>query len=230
MKVLIIEDEDALRENLQQELSQKGYVVETAKDGREGQYQALEYPYDALIVDLGLPHISGLDLIQAVREQGKSTPVLVLTARGQWQDKVKALELGADDYVVKPFHFEELFARLNALIRRTGGWSQPQLKCGPISLDTITQLVKVEERSIDLTAYEYKVLEYLMMNPGKIVSKTELTEHLYSQDFDRDSNVIEVFVGRLRKKLALDDTLKPIETIRGRGYRFSLTPDEDGAG
>lgn len=225
MRILIVEDENTLRNMLFQSLSDRGYVVEVAEDGEEGLYLGKEYPFDAAIVDLGLPKVDGLNLISSLREAGVSMPILILTARSLWQDKVKGLEMGGDDYLVKPFHFEELHARLNALIRRSSGWSQPVLACGPIRLDSLSQQVHVGGNLIELTAYEYKVLEYLMYHPGKIVSKTELTEHLYHQDFDRESNVIEVFIGRLRRKIDPHDDLKPIETLRGRGYRFTLAPD-----
>jgi len=169
-----------------------------------------------------LPGMSGMELITKLREAGKTYPVLILTARDRWQDKVEGLQAGADDYVVKPFHTEEVLARLSALLRRTGGFSEAVLKAGSIALDTRSQEVSVDELPVELTSFEYRVLEYLMLNSGKVVSKTELTESLYDQDYERDSNVIEVFVGRLRKKLDPKNTLKPIETLRGRGYRFAL--------
>jgi two-component system response regulator PhoP len=169
-----------------------------------------------------LPDLSGIEVIRGWRKQDKRFPVLILTARGRWQDKVEGLEAGADDYLVKPFHVEELLARVNALLRRAAGLAQPMVSCGPIQLDTAAQAVRVDKRTLELTAYEYKVLEYLILHAGEVVSKTTLTEHVYDQDFDRDSNVIEVFIGRLRKKLDPDDRFKPIETLRGRGYRFTL--------
>ena len=162
----------------------------------------------------------------ALRQEGRKFPILILTARDRWQEKVSGLQAGADDYVVKPFHMEELLARVNALLRRAAGWAQPVLRGGPVTLDTRSQQVCVGERTVDLTSYEYRVLEHLMMSAGKVVSKTELTESLYEQDFDRDSNVIEVFVGRLRRKLDPDNALRPIETLRGRGYRFALAQTE----
>ena len=171
--------------------------------------------------------MSGLDLLQRLRAEGKKYPILILTARSSWQDKVEGLKHGADDYLVKPFHVEELLARLNALMRRASGWTRPVLECGPISLDTTAQAVTVNEQAVDLTSYEYKVLEYLMLHAGELVSKADLTEHIYQQDFDRDSNVLEVFIGRLRRKLDPEGTLKPIETVRGRGYRFAI-PRTDG--
>jgi two-component system response regulator PhoP len=166
--------------------------------------------------------MSGLDLIREVRKAGKSYPILILTARDRWQDKVDGLDAGADDYVVKPFQFEEIIARVNALLRRSGGWASSELIAGPVSLDLSRQEVKVNGRAIELTSFEYKIIEYLMVRAGQVISKTELTERLYDQDFERDSNVIEVFVGRLRKKLDPDNTIRPIETLRGRGYRFDL--------
>lgn len=222
MNVLIIEDEDQLREQLKNRLSEEGFAVEAAANGNEGLYQGNEYPFDVAIVDIGLPDISGIDVIRQWRSEGKSLPVLILTARGRWQEKVEGLEAGADDYMVKPFEPEELLARLRALIRRSSGWSNSELECGPINLNMTTQEVKVNDKLIELTAFEYKVLEYLMLNDGKVVTKTTLTEHIYQQDYDRDSNVIEVFVGRLRKKLDPDNEFKPIETLRGRGYRFTI--------
>jgi two-component system response regulator PhoP len=181
---------------------------------------------DLAVVDLGLPKLDGIEVVKRWRAAGKRFPVLILTARGRWQDKVEGLEAGGDDYLVKPFHVEELLARINALTRRAAGWSQPTLRCGPVALDTRSQQVTVSGAPIDLTTYEYKVLQFLMLRAGEVVSKTDLTEHLYDQDFDRDSNVIEVFVGRLRKKLDPDGTLEPIETLRGRGYRLTLARAE----
>ena len=223
MRLLIIEDEPNIREQLQQYLQQQGYAVDTAEDGRSGLFMGTEYPFDLAIVDLGLPKISGIDVIQQWREQGKTFPILILTARGKWQDKVQGLEAGADDYLVKPFHNEELLARTRALLRRASGVSQPLIQFDSISINTSQQTVSVDEVELELTAYEYKVIEYLVMNSDKVISKTELTEHIYEQDFDRDSNVIEVFIGRLRKKLDPEGRLKPIETLRGRGYRWNLT-------
>jgi two-component system response regulator PhoP len=203
-------------------LADAGFAVEQAADGKEGLYCAQEYPIDLAIIDLGLPEISGLDIIRKTREGGKSYPILILTARDRWQDKVDGLDAGADDYVVKPFQFEEVIARVNALLRRSGGWASSEMIAGPVSLDLSRQEVKVHEVAIELTSFEYKILEYLMIRAGQVISKTELTERLYDQDFERDSNVIEVFVGRLRKKLDPDNSIKPIETLRGRGYRFGL--------
>jgi len=221
VRILVVEDEELLRSQLAERLKQAGYAVEQAPDGEEGLYIGEELPLDLAIVDLGLPGLSGIELIRRLRAAGKAFPILILTARGNWQDKVEGLEAGADDYVVKPFHVEEVLARLNALLRRSTGWSQPVLELGPIRIDTSSQQVQVEGRGVELTAYEYKVLEYLAMHRGEVVSKTTLTEHIYEQDYDRDSNVLEVFVGRLRRKLDPGGEYRPIETLRGRGYRFN---------
>lgn len=222
MRLLVVEDEGLLRRHLEQELSGEGYVVDAAEDGKTGLYYATEYGYDAAIIDLGLPEIDGISLIQQVRAAGKEFPILILTARGDWQDKVGGLEAGADDYVVKPVRMEEILARLNALLRRAAGFAKPKLEFGLLSLDISTKRLTVNDENVELTAYEYKMLEYLMLHPGQVISKAELTEHLYAQDYDRDSNVLEVFVRRLRQKLDPHQTLKPIETVRGQGYRFSL--------
>jgi two-component system response regulator PhoP len=222
MRILIIEDEAPLLERVATQLREQGYAVDTAADGRNGLYLGQEYPLDAAVVDLGLPDLSGIEVIRRWRTAGRRFPILILTARGRWQDKVEGLEAGADDYLVKPFYMEELLARLRALIRRTGGWTQAVLACGPIALDTGAQQVTLVGQPVELTAYEYKLLEYLMLHAGSVISKTELTEHLYQEDEDRDSNVLEVLVGRLRRKLDPDRALNPIETLRGRGYRFRL--------
>ncbi|MCG7975712.1 MAG: response regulator transcription factor [Candidatus Thiodiazotropha taylori] len=222
MRVLLVEDEAEIRDPLAARLAETGYTVDSAEDGAEGLFLGREYAIDVGIVDIGLPKMSGIELIRELRKLDKHFPILILTARGNWQDKVEGLEAGADDYLVKPFHVEELLARLNALLRRSGGWSQPVLSGGPVSLDTRTQAVSINDQPVELTAYEYKVLEYMMLHAGEVVSKTDLTEHIYEQDWDRDSNTIEVFVRRLRKKLDPDDRYKPIETLRGRGYRFAL--------
>ncbi len=222
MRLLVIEDDDTLRETLAAKLGDSGFAIEQAADGKEGLYFALEYPIDLAIVDLGLPEMSGIDIIKKLREEGKTYPVLILTARDRWEDKVNGLDAGADDYVVKPFQFEEVIARVNALLRRTGGWASSVLSAGPVTLDMSRQELEVDGKAVDLTSFEYKIIEYLMVRAGQVISKTELTERLYDQDFERDSNVIEVFIGRLRKKLDPDNTLKPIETLRGRGYRFAL--------
>jgi two-component system, OmpR family, response regulator PhoP len=222
MRLLVIEDDATLRESLVKGLGKSGFAVEQAADGKEGLYCAQEYPVDLAIIDLGLPEVSGLDIIRAVRAAGKTYPILILTARDRWEDKVDGLSAGADDYVVKPFHFEEVSARVNALLRRSGGWASSQLDAGPVSLDMSRQELKVDDKTIELTSFEYKIIEYLMVRAGQVISKTELTDRLYDQDFERDSNVIEVFIGRLRKKMDPDNAIKPIETLRGRGYRFAL--------
>jgi two-component system response regulator PhoP len=230
MRLLLVEDDPSLSRSLAAQLEQAGYSVEKSTDGREGLYYAREYPVDLAIVDLGLPTMSGVELIKQLRADGKEYPILVLTARDRWQDKVEALKLGADDYVVKPFNVEELLARVDALLRRAGGWAQSELVCGPITLDTRTQEVKVGGAKLELTSFEYKLLEYLMLHAGEVLSKTQITEALYSEDFERDSNVIEVFIGRLRRKLDPDNSYKPIETLRGRGYRLAAArgaPDAD---
>jgi len=228
MRLLIVEDEQSLREQLKQRLVDKGYSIDAAADGREGLFLGSEYPMDLAIIDIGLPEMSGIEVIKELRKQQKNFPILILTARSNWQDKVDGLEAGADDYLVKPFHIEELFARVNALLRRSTGHSTSLLEYTPLSLDTARQEVKVNDEPVDLTSYEYRVLEYLMLHAGKVISKMELTEHIYDQDFDRDSNVLEVFVGRLRKKIDPQGIFRPIETVRGRGYRFSLTAETDG--
>jgi two-component system response regulator PhoP len=225
MRILVVEDEAAIRDGLKARLVAVGFNVDTAGDGEEGLFAGLEYPIDVAIIDLGLPKMSGLDVIRRLRAQKKGFPILILTARDRWQDKVEGLQAGADDYVAKPFHFEELLARAQALLRRSGGWAQPVLRCGPVALDPRTQEVSVNNQRVELTSFEYRILEYLIHRAGEVISKAELTERLYAQDFDRDSNTIEVFIGRLRRKLDPEDTIKPIETLRGRGYRFALQRD-----
>jgi len=218
--ILVVEDEIRLREHLRDRLRKNGYVVEVAADGEEGLYYGEEFPLDLAVIDIGLPKISGIELIRRFRSNGRHFPILILTARRNWQDKVEGLETGADDYLVKPFRFEELQARLNALLRRASGWSKPVIDCGPISLDTGKQTITVAGKPVELTAFEYRVLEYLMLHAGQVVSKAELTDNIYDQDYDRNSNVLEVFIGRLRRKLDPANCLHPIETLRGRGYRF----------
>jgi two-component system response regulator PhoP len=222
MRALVVEDEDALREALRRDLSAAGFTVDTAADGEEGLYAGTEYPIDVAVIDLGLPKLPGLELIRKLRAKDRRFPILILTARDRWQDKVEGLDAGADDYVAKPFHFEEVLARIQALLRRSGGWASSTLACGPVALDTRAQTVTVEGKPVELTTFEYRILEHLMLKAGEIISKTDLTEQLYEQDYERDSNVIEVFIGRLRRKLDPEDRIKPIETLRGRGYRFAL--------
>ena len=221
MRLLIVEDEPALRDTLAQQFRAAGFAVDLAADGIEGEFSGKEYPVDIAVVDLGLPGKSGLEAIRAWRKADKSFPILILTARDSWQEKVAGLDAGADDYVTKPFRFEEVLARVQALLRRTGGWSQPLLTSGAVELDTRSQEVRVAGAAVELTAFEYRLLEYLMLRAGQVVSKTELTEKLYEQDFERDSNTIEVFIGRLRRKLDPDGDRHPIETLRGRGYRIA---------
>jgi len=222
MRLLVVEDEQALRSTLVEQFADQGFIVDAAGDGVEGLYFATEYPIDLAIVDLGLPELPGMELIRRMRAAGKTCPVLILTARGQWQEKVEGLQAGADDYVVKPFHFEEVLARVQALLRRSGGWADAVLRSGTVSLDTRSQQVSVGGENVDLTSFEYRMLECLMLSAGKVMSKAELTDRLYNQDFERDSNTIEVFIRRLRKKLDPDNMLQPIETLRGRGYRWNL--------
>lgn len=221
MRLLVVEDEDAIRSQLRDFLTKQGYAVDEAADGKEGLYFAEEYEYDLAIIDIGLPELNGIELIRSARTKGKQFPMLILTARGNWQDKVEGLEAGADDYLVKPFHNEELRARVNALIRRASGHASPKLEFGPIVIDTAAKSVTLNDQHVELTSYEYNTLEYLAVHAGEAISKTVLTEHLYQQDFERDSNVIEVFIGRLRKKLDPDGTMQLITTLRGRGYRFN---------
>ncbi len=220
MRILIVEDEITLCRQIQQYLANKGFAVDTAHTGTDGYFMGKEYPIDVAIIDIGLPDFSGIELIKRLRKENITRPILILTARSRWQEKVEGLEAGADDYLVKPFQYEELLARINALIRRSAGQAHPVISHDNIELNTMTQDVFVSGVKLELTAFEYKVLEYLMFHKGELISKTVLTAHIYDEDFDRDSNVIEVFIGRLRKKLDPDGTRKPIETLRGRGYRI----------
>ena len=221
-RLLLVEDEAQLREQLMEILDRHQYQVDYCVDGAEAMGFSDRNDYDVAVIDLGLPRVPGMDVIRHIRDTGHDYPVLILPARGDWQDKVDGLGAGADDYLVKPFHVQEFLARLEALQRRAGGKLKPTIEAGPIVLDTRAKTVSVNLNTISLTAYEYKLMEYLMQHPGQVVSKSELTDHLYDQDFDRDSNVIEVFVGRLRRKLDPENALKPIATVRGQGYRFSL--------
>ncbi|MGD2171400.1 MAG: response regulator transcription factor [Gammaproteobacteria bacterium] len=222
MRAIVIEDDIDIQRQIVERLKSEGFAVDSTDNGDEGLYLVQEYPADVAVIDLGLPKMSGLDVIGRIRQQGIKIPILILTARGRWQDKVEGLDAGADDYLVKPFHHEEMMARIRVLIRRASGWSDSRIVCAPVSLDTATQRTYVGERELELTAYEYKMLEYLMLHAGEVISKTVLTEHLYDDESDNDSNVIEVFIRRLRQKLDPDETLQPIETLRGRGYRFTL--------
>ena len=220
MKLLVVEDDQLLRELLENKLTAAGFVVDSSADGEDGLYRLREYQYDLAIIDLGLPKLSGIDLIALLREEGVSIPVLILTARSGWQDKVHGLNAGADDYLTKPFQVEELVARIQAMLRRSSGYSSSELTQGAIKLDMQSQEVTVHTQFIDLTAFEYKLLEYFMLHPKKVVSKAILIDYLYEEYLDRDANVIEVLIGRLRKKIDPDNQLSPIQTLRGRGYRF----------
>ena len=225
MRVLLIEDDQRLLDTLATHLRDAGYAVDVSTDGIEGLYLGEEFPIDLAIIDLGLPEMPGLEVIRKLRSRGRDFPILVLTARSEWQDKVAGLEAGADDYLTKPFHIEELMARVNALMRRSGGHARPRIQLGPVTVDLSSQRVYLNGDEIELTTFEYKVLNYLVMHPGEVVTKTDLSEHIYEEDADRDSNVIEVFIGRLRRKIDPDGTLNPIETLRGRGYRLVLESD-----
>lgn len=222
MRLLLIEDETALRQSLKTRLEAEGYRVDEAADGEDGLYQASEYPVDLVIVDLGLPKLNGIAVVERLRAAGKTLPILILTARGSWQDKVKGLEAGADDYLVKPFEYPELAARLKALLRRALKATSDKLAFGPLEIDFAAQEVTLSEQPVELTAFEYRLLEMLVKQRERVVSKAELNDYLYPHDEDRDSNVIEVLIGRLRRKLDPDGALTPIETLRGRGYRFTL--------
>ena len=217
MRILVVEDDKDLNRQLVEALQQGGYVVDKAFDGEEGHFLGDTEPYDAIVLDLGLPLIDGVSVLSKWRRAGKKTPVLILTARDRWSDKVSGFDAGADDYVTKPFHMEEILARLRALVRRAAGHASSELLCGPVALDTANAKVTVSGKAIKLTSQEFRLLSYLMHHQDKVVSRTELVEHLYDQDFDRDSNTIEVFVGRLRKKLGVD----VLQTVRGMGYSMS---------
>ena len=217
MRVLLVEDESTLRSQLRESLQAAGYAVDEADNGRDAHFMGETEPYDAVILDLGLPVLDGLTVLKRWRSGGRSMPVLILTARDNWHEKVAGIDAGADDYLTKPFHIEELLARLRALIRRASGLASPIIECGGLVLDTRTGRATLDGQALTLTSHEHKVLDYLMHRPGQVVSRTELSEHIYSRDFDRDSNTIEVFVGRLRKKLPAEW----IETVRGQGYRLN---------
>jgi two-component system response regulator PhoP len=222
LRILLVEDEPSLQQRVRADLEAQAYVVQATGEGKEALYFATEYPFDAAIVDLGLPGLSGLDIIRRLRAQGSRLPILVLTARGRWQDKVEGLEAGADDYLTKPFQTEELRARLKALLRRAAAAAQDRLRCGPLEIDFGSQTVRVHGAQLELTSYEYRLLEHLVRSRSRVLSKDELAAHLYPHDEERDSNVIEVLIGRLRRKLDPDGSLQPLETLRGRGYRFVL--------
>jgi Response regulators consisting of a CheY-like receiver domain and a winged-helix DNA-binding domain len=216
MRVLVVEDDTNLNRQLKEALTEAGYAVDVAFDGEEGHFLGDTEPYDAIILDIGLPQMDGLSVLEEWRRAGRTTPVLLLTARDRWSDKVQGIDAGADDYVAKPFHMEEVLARVRALVRRAAGHASNEIVCGSVRLDARSGKVTVDGQSVKLTSHELRLLSYLMHHKGKVISRTELTEHLYDQDFDRDSNTIEVFVGRLRKKLP-DDC---IQTVRGLGYQM----------
>jgi len=222
MRVLLIEDDAALRLGLARQLEADGYRVDHAADGEDGLFQAQEFPVDLVIVDLGLPKLSGIDVVKRLRGEGRTLPILILTARGSWQDKVVGLEAGADDYLVKPFEYPELAARVKALLRRSLKAASDVLVLGPLAIDFSAQSVKRNSTVVELTTFEYRLLEFLVRERARVVTKQELADYLYPHDEDRDSNVLEVLMGRLRRKLDPDGTLAPIETLRGRGYRFTL--------
>jgi two-component system OmpR family response regulator len=216
MRILVVEDDTNLNRQLKDALTEAGYAVDVAFDGEEGHFLGDTEPYDTIILDIGLPQMDGLSVLEEWRRAGRSTPVLLLTARDRWSDKVQGIDAGADDYVAKPFHMEEVLARVRALVRRAAGHASNEIVCGQVRLDARSGKVTVDGQAIKLTSHELRLLSYLMHHKGKVISRTELTEHLYDQDFDRDSNTIEVFVGRLRKKLPEDC----IQTVRGLGYQI----------
>ncbi|PLX39072.1 MAG: DNA-binding response regulator [Hyphomicrobiales bacterium] len=221
MRILLVEDDPDLNRQMRAALTDAGYAVDVAFDGEEGHFLGDTEPYDTVVLDIGLPKMDGISVLEQWRRDGRTMPVLILTARDRWSDKVAGIDAGADDYVAKPFHIEEVLARIRALVRRAAGHASAEIECGPVRLDTRTGRVAVDGNPLKLTSHEYRLLAYLMHHRGRVVSRTELVEHLYDQDFDRDSNTIEVFIGRLRKKLGVD----VIETIRGLGYRL-VTPEE----
>jgi two-component system OmpR family response regulator len=223
MRLLVVEDDPDLNRQLVTAFTDAGYVVDTAKDGEEGHFLGDTEPYDAIVLDIGLPVMDGVSVLQKWRRSGRKTPVLILTARDRWSDKVAGFDAGADDYVAKPFHMEEVLARIRALVRRSAGHASSEFSCGPLLLDSASARVTVNGKAVKLTSLEFRLLSYLLLHKGRVVSRTELVEHLYDQDFDRDSNTIEVFVGRLRKKLGID----VLRTIRGLGYCIS-EPDNAG--
>ncbi len=222
MRLLVVEDDPDLNRQLVAALTEAGYAVDTAFDGEEGHFLGDTEPYDVVVLDLGLPKMDGITVLEQWRRDARKMPVLILTARDRWSDKVAGMDAGADDYVAKPFHMEELLARVRALVRRASGHASNEIECGPLRLDTKTARVTFDGQPVKLTSHEYRVLAYLMHHRDRVVSRTELVEHLYEQDFDRDSNTIEVFIGRLRKKIPVD----LIKTVRGLGYRLSDAGDE----
>ena len=222
MRILVIEDEPILNARLRDWLTKEGYRVEGAQDGENGLYLAQESQFDAAIIDLGLPKLPGIEVIKTLRNEGKTLPILVLTARDRWQYKVEGLEAGADDYLTKPFEPPEMLARVKALLRRAGGAAKMDMQFGPLSLDLNGQKAFLNQQELELTAFEYRLLEYLVRHRDRVVTKPELNNYLYPVNDDPDSNVVEVLMGRLRKKVDADGTLQPIETLRGRGYRFVL--------
>ena len=221
MRVLVVEDDPDLNRQLVQALADAGFAVDSASDGEEGFYLGETEPYDLVILDIGLPKMDGISVLEQWRRADRNMPVIILTARDRWSDKVAGIDAGADDYVAKPFHMEELLARARAQVRRSSGHAKSELECGPLRLDTRTARVTCDGQTIKLTSHEYRLLAYLMHHNERVVSRTELVEHLYDQDFDRDSNTIEVFIGRLRKKIPAD----VIKTVRGLGYRLTQEPD-----
>ena len=223
MRLLVVEDDPDLNRQLVEAFTDAGYVVDKALDGEEGHFLGDTEPYDAVVLDIGLPQKDGISVLEEWRRAGRTMPVLILTARDRWSDKVQGMDAGADDYVAKPFHMEEVLARIRALVRRAAGHASNAIECGPIRLDARSGRVTVDGSPVKLTSHEYRLIAYLMMHLGRVVSRTELVEHLYDQDFDRDSNTIEVFVGRLRKKLKVD----VIETVRGLGYRINRPGNAD---
>ncbi len=222
MRLLVIEDDAVLRLGLKRQLEAQGYRVDLAADGEDGLFQAREYPLDLAIVDLGLPKLNGLQVVQTLRQEGRTLPILVLTARTSWQDKVQGLEAGADDYLGKPFEFAELAARVKALLRRALNATSDALQLGPLCIDFSAQTASLDNAPLELTTFEYRLLAYLVRERARVVSKQELSDYLYPHDEDRDSNVLEVLIGRLRRKLDPHGQHPPIETLRGRGYRFVL--------
>lgn len=226
MRILVVEDDADLNRQIKAALEEAGYVVDSATDGEEGHFLGDTEPYDCIILDIGLPQMDGISVLSRWREDARTMPVLILTARDRWSDKVSGIDAGADDYVTKPFHIEEILARVRALIRRAAGHASSELRCGPLTVDVKASKAVIDGATLKLTSLEFRLLSYLMHHQSEVVSRTELTEHLYDQDFDRDSNTVEVFVGRLRKKIGVD----LIETVRGLGYRLSEPSEKANSG